>query len=261
MRTSHQALTGVLAVGLLLGCRKNHEPELRQELTQDGLTEIKITRAKDGRYEYTAENQAGELCTGGRRYESSFGAETSSGGQVCEDGAESDPGYEPRNRRACDRGGAAACGRLGALLGKSAGTAEQARAVLKKGCDGQNYQACGNLAILLAGGKGGPADLAGARGLLKTACDQGASHCGNLAIMLIQGEGGPRDPVEARTRFAAACAVGDLQSCHNLGVALLKGEGGPKDLPGAREAFDKACKGKYEDACALGEKLQAALAK
>ena len=79
--------------------------------------------------------------------------------------------------------------------------------------------------------------------------------------MLIQGEGGPRDPVEARTRFAAACAVGDLQSCHNLGVALLKGEGGPKDLPGAREAFDKACKGKYEDACALGEKLQAALAK
>lgn len=262
MRTSQLALTLTLAAGLLLGCRKDYEPQLREELTKSGLTEIKITRLKDGSYDYTAENKDGELCTGGRRFQSSFGSETSQGGEVCMIGTESDAGYEARNRRACDRGSAAACGRLGVLLGQREGSAQEGRTILKKSCTGQNYEACGNLGILLLSDKGGPKDPKAARELIKTACEHEiVSRCGTLAIMLIEGEGGPKDLAGARAHLETACAGDHLQSCHNLGVSRLNGEGGPKDLKGAQEALDKACKGEYQSACELAGKLKAALAK
>lgn len=111
------------------------------------------------------------------RFESVAGAETSSGGQTCEAGSESDPAYEPRNRRACDRGSAEACGRLGVLLSRSEITAKEARALLNKGCDGQNYPACGNLlqsclnlGVSLLNGDGGPKDLKGSQEGLDKAC-------------------------------------------------------------------------------------------
>jgi TPR repeat protein len=89
----------------------------------------------------------------------------------------------------------------------------EARRSYRNACDGHVIGGCLNLALMLDGGAGGPADRPAARTLLRQACEAKEPYgCANLG-RLYEAEG---DPAMAITLYEQACAGHVQAACEQL---------------------------------------------
>ena len=87
----------------------------------------------------------------------------------------------------CGKGNAPSCGTAGTLAISGSGGAtrdeKKARELLTKGCEGSDTKSCTNLGVLLAQGRGGAKDAAGAAKNFEKGCgDADALACGMLGM-------------------------------------------------------------------------------
>jgi hypothetical protein len=84
--------------------------------------------------------------------------------------------------------------------------------------------------------------------MLGTACkaDDGYA-CSSLAVALANGWGGPADMTKARASSAKACGLDDAQGCAQVARLAFQ----ERDLPAAYTAALRACKKTEPDACKL----------
>lgn len=117
-------------------------------------------------------------------------------------------------------------------------------------CVAGDLEACRNLAVLYAEGKGVPADRRRAAALWGQACDGGnLSACNALALALAEGLGVERQAAKAVEVYQRACDGGYQLACRNLGLMLRDGAGVPADLDRAYALLDRACTGGVPFAC------------
>jgi TPR repeat protein len=156
--------------------------------------------------------------------------------------------------RACSLDLVVGCANQGSVLLRSGRDAE-ARTALGKACDAKDATACRQFGVLLAQGRGGPADRAAAVPLYEIACNgNDATGCFELAYSYSRGIGVTADLTRIRPLYEKACELGNNAGCNNLGDALETGRGGAVDLVRARSLYERACKGDNRFACnSLGQ--------
>jgi hypothetical protein len=84
-------------------------------------------------------------------------------------------------------------------------------------------------------------------GALRRACGDDGRACSNLAIALASGWAGPADMTAAQAASAKACGLDDGQGCAQVARLAFKA----KDLPAAYTAAARSCKRTDPDGCAL----------
>lgn len=135
------------------------------------------------------------------------------------EGQQDVPGALALFRQACDAANGIGCFNAGLLLNDEQSDLhdpEAARTAYTFACDVRLVQAaCGNLAVMLAEGDGGPKDLGRAYDLFVQACDGGVdSACGNLEKVTIEfrANGVPEAAAGALGWARAICAEGGREA-------------------------------------------------
>jgi uncharacterized protein len=154
---------------------------------------------------------------------------------------------------ACMQGDPAGCINLGGLYKKGenvAKDAEKAAFYLRKGCDSQCEEACGewigiscgSLAPYYLSGVGGRKDEARALMLYDRACRfDFAPACFDLGYMYYEGRGTEPDLARAAGYYELACRLGLPDGCANAGMSYSNGEGVPADFGRALALFRRGC--------------------
>jgi TPR repeat protein len=124
-----------------------------------------------------------------------------------------------------------------------AGRASEAATLFDQACSAGSREACANLGVMYASGKGvAKIDDARAAALYATACNLGdATGCNNLGNIYAFGRGVSKDYGEAASLYAKACAAGSAVGCSNLGNYYRLGFGVEKDPAKARQFLTKGC--------------------
>jgi serine/threonine-protein kinase len=119
----------------------------------------------------------------------------------------------------------------------------EAATLFDQACAAGSREACDNLGVMYAGGKGVAKDDARAAALYATACNAGnALGCNNLGNIYASGRGVSKDNAQAASLYAKACADGNAVGCSNIGNYYRLGIGVEKDAAKARQFLDKGCK-------------------
>ena len=165
--------------------------------------------------------------------------------------------------RACDRGVAAACTRLGFHYGTGLGvTRDDRRAyeLMSHACACHENAGCSGVGYLLRDGRGVVQDLTRARAIFEDLCSRKVyGACVFLATMYKKGEGLPVDLARAHELYTRACDARreepeGAQGCVELGEAYRDADGVARDERRALELFDEACKLQVATGCAdLGQ--------
>jgi serine/threonine-protein kinase len=119
----------------------------------------------------------------------------------------------------------------------------EAATLFDQACSAGNREACDNLGVMYATGKGVAKDDARAAALYATACNAGnALGCNNLGNIFASGRGVSKDNAQAASLYTKACAAGNAIGCSNIGNYYRLGLGVEKDAAKARQFLDKGCK-------------------
>ena len=160
-------------------------------------------------------------------------------------------------RKAADKGSTSAMVELGVLYGTGAGVAKDedaARKLFERAAQAGNPRGVTNLAAL--GGASAPSDPARARGLLQKAAETNAEAQYQLGLMLAEGKGGPQDDAGARALFEKAAAQNHPGALMQMGVFAQEGRGGPKDKEAAKGYYERAAALGDADAKAALDRLR-----
>jgi uncharacterized protein len=160
-------------------------------------------------------------------------------------------------RKAADKGSTSAMVELGVLYGTGAGVAkdeEAARKLFERAAQAGNPRGVTNLAAL--GGAGTPSDPARARELLQKAAETNAEAQYQLGLMLAEGKGGSQDDAGARSLFEKAAAQNHAGALMQMGVFTQEGRGGPKDKDAAKGYYERAAALGNADAKAALDRLR-----
>jgi uncharacterized protein len=150
-------------------------------------------------------------------------------------------------RQACEGGEDFSCmfvwerTRLG--RGSARPDAVAAVALLRRYCNREIWNACGELGWAYFRGDGVAKDVGEGLRLLDVACqheDQDACH--RLARRYSLGEGVPADGARAFEMFARTCAKQHRAACNSLGAEYLEGINVKKDVEKARTLYEWACR-------------------
>ena len=143
-------------------------------------------------------------------------------------------------KRACKKGGAAACNELGARYYTGEGVRAsdtKARRHYQLACDLNDLMGCTNLAWMALDGLGGPADEGGARASFQRACAGGEPlGCGGLGTLQAAAGAG----LKARENLEKGCQAGDGRACRSLGGIM-------------KVPYPAASAGAYERGCAADD--------
>jgi serine/threonine-protein kinase len=119
----------------------------------------------------------------------------------------------------------------------------EAATFFDQACSAGSREACDNLGVMYASGKGVAKDDARAAALYATACNAGnALGCNNLGNIYASGRGVSKDNAQAASLYVKACADGNAIGCSNIGNYYRIGIGVEKDAAKARQFLDKGCK-------------------
>jgi serine/threonine protein kinase len=119
----------------------------------------------------------------------------------------------------------------------------EAATLFDQACSAGSREACDNLGVMYASGKGVAQDDARAAALYATACNAGnALGCNNLGNIYASGRGVSKDNAEAASLYTKACASGNAIGCSNIGNYYRLGIGVEKDSAKARQFLTKGCK-------------------
>lgn len=148
--------------------------------------------------------------------------------------------------RACADGVADACAELGVSLAAGRGVSpdpRRARPLLEPACAAAFQPACHQLARL-------DAATPRAAELLTGACAAGLPDaCLDLATAFTVGAGVPKDAAGALPLLRQACDAGHLGGCVRLATAYVEGTGTKADPKQAVNLYDQACQAGAGDAC------------
>ncbi|MBX3190855.1 MAG: sel1 repeat family protein [Labilithrix sp.] len=150
----------------------------------------------------------------------------------------------------CGKGNGGSCGAAGALYVSGRGGAGRdevkARELFNKGCTASDVKSCTNLGVLLAQGRGGAKDAAGAAKNFEKGCaDADALACGMLGTLYQTGDGVAKDEAKATALLTKGCEGGNDHACGAAGKMLLAA----KDMPKAIDFMKKACDGTQGQSC------------
>jgi len=110
------------------------------------------------------------------------------------------------------------------------------------GCDSGVGQACFQLAVNYAFGKGVTPDEEKAAQILQRGCAIGdAGSCTDLGYYYEIGRGVTRSDVNAADYYRRACDAGNALGCNNLGYRYQTGKGVAQDEAGAADLYRQAC--------------------
>jgi uncharacterized protein len=160
-------------------------------------------------------------------------------------------------RKAADKGSTSAMVELGVLYGTGAGVAKDedaARKLFERAAQAGNPRGVTNLAAL--GGASTPSDPARARELLQKAAETNVEAQYQLGLMLAEGKGGPQDDAGARALFEKAAAQNHPGALMQMGVFTQEGRGGPKDKDAAKGYYERAAALGDADAKAALDRLR-----
>jgi len=155
---------------------------------------------------------------------------------------------------ACLNGDANACNDLGVkyATGKGA-TLNYSRAVefYRKACDGGSASGCTDLGYMYENGHGVSKDEKMAVDCYRKGCDRGnAIGCANLGYMYKNGHGVKKDHKLAADFYQKGCDGGYASGCTDLGYMYEKGYGVSKDEKMAVDGYRKGCDGGNAIGCA-----------
>ncbi len=151
-------------------------------------------------------------------------------------------------RKGCAAGSAPACNLTWYGAGKE--VSQAAVDALTKACEGGGANACGNLGEMYVKGEGVQRDDAKGAALLQRACEAGdMKSCGGYGLVVLNGRGVPADPRRAAGILSRGCQGHDFPSCGYLGVLYVDGVGVPKDVARAQQLFRTACQGGDRVSC------------
>ena len=152
-----------------------------------------------------------------------------------------------RYEKACDNGDAEACTQLGVMYATGKGVAlniPRAVEFYRKACDGGSAVGCTNLGYMYATGKGVPQDNVRAAAYYKRGCDGGnGGGCTNLGFMYENGNGVDQDNGLATDYYQKGCDGGDAIGCSNLGYMYENGRGVRQDYGRSIEYYKRGCDG------------------
>jgi len=157
--------------------------------------------------------------------------------------------------KSCTGKVAEACAMLGAILvGGGDGLEKNVPrgvSMLIDGCQQDDFQACGNLAVLSSTKViDDPTAEKRAAWAEKACTGKYAGGCVELALLFERGLGGKkRDLKEALTYQIKACDLDSAIGCNNVGLMMEKGLGIAKNPERAAESYARACKLGLEEAC------------
>jgi len=118
----------------------------------------------------------------------------------------------------------------------------EAATLFDQACSAGSREACDNLGVMYASGKGVARDDARAAALYATACNAGnALGCNNLGNIYASGRGVSKDNAQAASLYTKACADGNAIGCSNIGNYYRLGIGVEKDAAKARQFLTKGC--------------------
>ncbi|MGN1289211.1 MAG: tetratricopeptide repeat protein [Bradyrhizobium sp.] len=151
-------------------------------------------------------------------------------------------------RKAADKGSTSAMVELGVLYGNGTGVAKdeaQARKLFERAAQAGNARGVSNLAAL---GGSTASDPARARELLAKSAETNAEAQYQLGLMLAEGKGGAQDDAGARALFEKAAAQNHPGALERMGAFAQAGRGGPKDSDAAKAYYERAAALVDEDA-------------
>ncbi|WP_163151195.1 tetratricopeptide repeat protein [Bradyrhizobium uaiense] len=151
-------------------------------------------------------------------------------------------------RKAADKGSTSAMVELGVLYGNGTGVAKdeaQARKLFERAAQAGNARGVSNLAAL---GGSTASDPARARELLAKSAETNAEAQYQLGMMLAEGKGGAQDDAGARALFEKAAAQNHPGALERMGAFAQAGRGGPKDGDAAKAYYERAAALGDEDA-------------
>ncbi|MES5482016.1 tetratricopeptide repeat protein [Bradyrhizobium sp. INPA03-11B] len=151
-------------------------------------------------------------------------------------------------RKAADKGSTSAMVELGVLYGNGTGVAKdeaQARKLFERAAQAGNARGVSNLAAL---GGSTASDPARARELLAKSAETNAEAQYQLGLMLAEGKGGAQDDAGARALFEKAAAQNHPGALERMGAFAQAGRGGPKDSDAAKAYYERAAALGDEDA-------------
>ncbi len=129
------------------------------------------------------------------------------------------------------------------------GQLEDAAAMLRIGCDGQEDEACRLLALAQIEGRGVRSDRVSAEMLLERTCSNGSiAACGNLG-QLILASGRVQTFARATDLLQRACSGGSETFCGDLARVYAQGLGTRSNPALANELDERACRAHSLDAC------------
>lgn len=129
----------------------------------------------------------------------------------------------------------------------------QLRALVEKGCDGNDGKACNDLSNMIEADGGAPSDRDATR---TKACDVNVAHaCFALATTLAAS---PATAASGQSLFGKACSGGEAQACEALAVMYDTGNGVTKDPTRGRALHTQACTAGIAAACVTSGNRQAA---
>ena len=136
---------------------------------------------------------------------------------------------------------------LAACKGKAKPDAAPSEAKqLDEACAKNDVEACRNLGVMYAQGRGVERNVERAIALFRIGCDAGnAPACNNLGLLLAENVGDA--PSDSEDAYRKACDGGSALGCRNLGLVLSRRD--PPDTDGARAAFTRACDAELPPAC------------
>lgn len=143
-------------------------------------------------------------------------------------------------RKAADKGSTSAMVELGVLYGNGTGVAKdeaQARKLFERAAQAGNARGVSNLAAL---GGSTASDPARARELLAKSAETNAEAQYQLGLMLAEGKGGAQDDAGARALFEKAAAQNHPGALERMGAFAQAGRGGPKDSDAAKAYYERA---------------------
>ncbi len=146
------------------------------------------------------------------------------------------------------------CMRYGYLLSQGLGVAKDARAAVvfhEKGCEGDQSQACFNLALAYQQGKGLESDPARAFDYFARACglDNGPG-CDAAGLMEVRGAGTGKNEEAAAEKFSRGCNLGAAGACARAGYLYFPGT--PlDDLVQTNDMLMRGCDLKDANSCLL----------
>lgn len=145
-------------------------------------------------------------------------------------------------RKGGEAGDARAWNALGVWLDHCPdGDLAAARDAFRRSCDAGHGQACHNLGLSLAKGRGGPEAPHEAHLAYRKACELPDAHFASCADAALE-PWRAQDGAEALGLWERGCTHGDAKSCRNAGVVLRDGaHGAPKDPRRGRERLQRAC--------------------